>query len=158
MKKGIKTRKLNRSTDARKQLFRSLTRELAEHGFVVTTEAKAKAVKPIVEKLVTRAKVESTANLRLLLKDTGNLETTWRLFAAGKTFAKRPGGYTRLIKFAPRVGDNAQKVKLEWVEKVVLPIRKVETVKSETKEIAPSVKSEKGKVVKKVTKTKKTTK
>lgn len=155
MKKSIKTRKLNRSTDARKQLFRSLTRELAEHGSVITTEAKAKAVKPIVEKLVTRAKVESVANLRLLLKETGNLETTWRLFAAGKTFAKRPGGYTRLIKFSPQVGDNAKKVKLEWVEKVVLPIRKVETVKSETKEVVKSGKSDTDNNAKKVVKVKK---
>ncbi|HCM38027.1 MAG: 50S ribosomal protein L17 [Candidatus Gottesmanbacteria bacterium GW2011_GWB1_43_11] len=119
MKKGIKTRKLGRTTNERKQLFRNLTRSLVMQGFIVTTLAKARAIKPLVEKLVTRAKNNKLSNLRELLTETGDLKIVQGLFEVGKVMIKRPGGYTRLLRLAPQIGNNAPTARLEWVEKIV---------------------------------------
>lgn len=117
MRKRIKTRKFSRTTNERKQLFRNLMRSLVLKGYVVTSAAKAKAVRPIVEKLVTKAKAQSLASFRKLLKETGNVETARGFKELGSLFLQRPGGYLRLIKLGTQVGDNTQLVRLEWVEK-----------------------------------------
>ena len=76
MRKGIGTKKLNRTSNERKQLFRNLIRSLALHGYLVTSEAKAKAVKPIFEKLVTLAKKNTVLEMRRLVSETGNVDVS----------------------------------------------------------------------------------
>lgn len=121
MKKRIKTRKLGRTSNERKQLFRNLIRSLVINGFIITSEAKGKTIKPIVEKLVTLAKENSLTTVRRLTQETGKLEVARVLIDIGALFKSRPGGYLRIIKLANQIGDDTTQVKLEWVEKAIKP-------------------------------------
>lgn len=146
MKKRVSGRKLNRTANERTQLFRQLTRSLVDKGFLVTTQAKAAAIRPQVERLVSQAKNNGLIGFRRLVSVTGNIETARRLVDLGALFAKRQGGYTRTLKIGRRSGDDAELVRLEWVEKlaiatpVVTPaatqIQTVKTVK-EPEKLAP---------------------
>src|SRR5687767_13464613 len=92
-------RKLNRSPAHRLALFRALTRALIEHGRIITTVAKAKAVRPFAEKLITLAKKNTLHSRRLALAKLHDTVAVKRLFEElGPRFADRPGGYTRIIK------------------------------------------------------------
>lgn len=83
---------------------------------IVTTEAKAKAVRPIAEKLITKARKGGLHNHRQILAFLGDQEVTAILMdEVGPRFADRPGGYTRILKLGPRGGDNAPMAKLELV-------------------------------------------
>jgi len=83
---------------------------------IVTTEAKAKAVRPIAEKLITKAKKGGLHNHRQILSYLGDQEIAAILMdEVGPRFADRPGGYTRILKLGPRDGDNAPMAKLELV-------------------------------------------
>jgi len=83
---------------------------------IVTTEAKAKAVRPIAEKLITKAKKGGLHNHRQILSYLGDQEVTAKLMdEVGPRFADRPGGYTRILKLGNRDGDNAPMAKLELV-------------------------------------------
>ena len=83
---------------------------------IVTTEAKAKAVRPIAEKLITKAKMGGLHNHRQILSYLGDQEVTAKLMdEVGPRFADRPGGYTRILKLGNRDGDNAPMAKLELV-------------------------------------------
>lgn len=120
MKKGISGKKLSRTTNERKQLFRNIIREIVDHGFVETTIAKAKAVKPQVEKLVTIAKQKTLASFRRLIAEVVDTDIAKKLEGYGALFEKRPGGYTRIIRVGER-GDGSKMVRLEWVEKIIEP-------------------------------------
>src|SRR5262245_28206527 len=93
-------RKLGRSSTHRLALMRNLTRNLIEHETIITTVAKAKELRPFVEKLITKAKTGTLADRRLVLSRLGNdKETTKKLFdTIGPRFKERPGGYTRILK------------------------------------------------------------
>lgn len=119
MRKGVHTRKLNRTSNERRQLFRNLIREMSQHGYMVTTEARAKAVKPQFEKLITTAKDDSLVSFRKLVAEAGDVRTAKTLQKLGELFAKRAGGYTRLIKLGSQFGNNAKVVRMELVEKLV---------------------------------------
>lgn len=119
MKKRIKTRKLKRTSNERKQLFRNLVTSLVQYGFVVTSEAKAKTIKPIAEKLVTIAKQNSLNSFRQLIANTGDSKVAKGLGEIAALFASRPGGYLKIVKLGVHRGDNTSRVRLEWVEKVV---------------------------------------
>jgi large subunit ribosomal protein L17 len=121
MKKGVHIRKLNRTSNQRRQLFRHLIAEMGEHGFLVTTEARAKAVKPQFEKLITVAKEDSLTAFRKLVAAVGDVDTAKTLQKLGDLFAKRAGGYTRLIKLGTQSGNNAKVVRMELIEKLILP-------------------------------------
>ncbi len=128
MRKRISGKKLNRTTNARKQLFRQLVKSLADRGRLVTTEAKASAIRPIAEKLVNMAKGQNSTNFRRLVAATSDVETAKKLSDLGKLFTKRPGGYTRILKLGRRNGDGAELVQLEWVEQLTVaqPVAKPE--------------------------------
>lgn len=118
MRKRVFGRKLKRTTNQRKALFKSLTNALVLSGRIKTTEAKAKAVKGEIEKLVTKAKKEEKEAIRLLQKSV-SLKTAERLTkVVAPVFKDRPGGYTRIIKIGSRRKDNAAMVILEFVEKI----------------------------------------
>lgn len=147
MRKRVFGRKLKRTTNQRKSLFKSLAEALVLHGRIKTTEAKAKAVKGEIEKLVTHA-IKNDANTLSYLKKHVHTPTAERLILISPVFKGRPGGYTRIIRLGGRKKDNAPMVILEFVEKidVSVPSTKREA-KTEVKKVvtskAASVKIEK---------------
>lgn len=90
-------------------MVRNLAIEVIEHGKVKTTLARARAVKPYVEKLITRAKTDSVASRRLVMSKINNAKAVTALFKdVAPKFSTRAGGYTRIVKIADsRVGDGA---------------------------------------------------
>ncbi len=113
-----KTRhKLSRSSSHRKALLRNLCKEVIEHERIKTTEAKAKAVKPEIEQLITLAKTDDLHSRRQALAALGQDK-----FAVHKLFEEiapryedRQGGYTRIVKIGPRKSDSTEMVFLEFV-------------------------------------------
>ena len=95
--------------------MRSLARSLVLHGRMQTTEAKAKEVRPMLEKLLTRAKNDTLANRRILLASLGDTETTNKLIKVAENYKTRPGGYLRITKMGPRKGDAANMAVIEFV-------------------------------------------
>lgn len=115
-------RTFNRDTNARKALFIGLAKNLIEKEQIKTTLPKAKDLRSVVEKLVTRAKVDSVANRRLVASELGNSSdvAVKKLFAVlGPRYAKRPGGYTRVLKAGFRYGDAAPMAIIEFVDRDV---------------------------------------
>jgi large subunit ribosomal protein L17 len=98
-------------------ILRGLSRSLIEHGRIVTTETKAKRVRPYVEKLITKARKGGLHNRRLALSELRDRKIVHRLFAeVGPKAGDRPGGYTRILKLGPRRGDATQMAILELVD------------------------------------------
>ncbi|MDA3625038.1 50S ribosomal protein L17 [Saccharopolyspora oryzae] len=90
-------------------IMANLATALFEHGRITTTEAKAKRLRPLAERLITKAKKGDLHNRREVLKTIRDKDVVHKLFAEiGPHFAERPGGYTRVIKTMPRKGDNAK--------------------------------------------------
>ena len=113
-----KTRhKLSRSAAHRKSLLRNLAKEVIDHERIKTTEAKAKAVKPEVEKLITLAKRGDLHARREALSTLGQDKfVVYKLFEeVAPRYADRPGGYTRILKLGPRRSDSTEMVFLELV-------------------------------------------
>jgi len=113
-------RTFNRDTNARKALFIGLAKNLIEKEQIKTTLPKAKDLRRVVEKLITRAKVDTVANRRLTASELGNSseKTVKKLFAVlGPRYAKRPGGYTRVLKAGFRYGDAAPMAIIELVDR-----------------------------------------
>ena len=115
-------RTFNRDTNARKALFIGLAKNLIEKEQIKTTLPKAKDLRGVVEKLITRAKVDTVANRRLVASQLGNASdaTVKKLFdVLGPRYAKRPGGYTRVLKAGFRYGDAAPMAIIELVDRDV---------------------------------------
>ena len=110
-------KKLGRDSAHRKALYSNLTGSLIEHGRIKTTEAKAKAVKPYAEKLITLGRRGDLHARRQALAELRTQEIVHKLFAdVAPRMADRPGGYTRIIKIGHRLGDAAEMVYLELVD------------------------------------------
>ena len=110
-------KKLGRDSAHRKALYANLAGALIEHGRIKTTEAKAKAVKPLAEQMITLGKRGDLHARRQALAHLRSQEIVHRLFAdVGPRFAERPGGYSRIVKLGPRPGDAADMVYLELVD------------------------------------------
>ncbi|MBA3402540.1 MAG: 50S ribosomal protein L17 [Actinobacteria bacterium] len=110
-------KKLGRSPAHRKALYSNLASALIAHGRIQTTEAKAKAVKPFAEKLITLGKRGDLHARRQALATLRSNDVVHRLFAViAPRFSERPGGYTRIVKLGPRQGDAAEMVYLELVD------------------------------------------
>ena len=113
-------RTFNRDTNARKALFIGLAKNLIEKEQIKTTLPKAKDLRSVVEKLITRAKVDTVANRRLTAAELGNGsdKAVKKLFTVlGPRYAKRPGGYTRVLKAGFRYGDAAPMAIIELVDR-----------------------------------------
>ena len=116
MPKPKKGRRFGGSASHQKAIFANLATALFEHGRITTTEAKAKALRPYAEKLVTKAKAGTLADRREVLKVIRNKDVVHDLFAEiGPSFEGRSGGYTRIVKTLPRKGDNAPMAIIELV-------------------------------------------
>jgi large subunit ribosomal protein L17 len=110
-------KKLGRDASHRKALYANLAGSLIEHGRIRTTEAKAKAVKPFAEQMITLGKRGDLHARRLALAELRSQDVVHVLFAeVAPRFADRPGGYTRIVKLGPRQGDAAEMVFLELVD------------------------------------------
>ncbi len=115
MRHGNVNRKFGRKTDQRRALLRSLARSLVLEGRIQTTEARAKEIRPLVEKLITRGRTDTVANRRLILSRLGDIETTQKLITTAANYHERPGGYLRIVKMGPRKGDAAAMALIEFV-------------------------------------------
>jgi large subunit ribosomal protein L17 len=110
-------RKLGRDPAHRRALYANLAGALIEHGRIKTTEAKAKAVKPIAEQMITLGRRGDLAARRRALSYLRSKDVVHKLFDdVGPRFADRPGGYARIVKLGPRAGDAADMVYLELVD------------------------------------------
>ena len=117
MRHGDKIKNLSRTASHRKALLSNLACQLISHKSIVTTLAKAKALRVYVEPLITKAKENTTHQRRVVFSHLKDKEAINELFGnvAGKV-AGRPGGYTRIIKLGTRVGDNAETALIELVD------------------------------------------
>jgi large subunit ribosomal protein L17 len=110
-------KKLGRDSAHRKALYSNLAGALIEHGRIQTTEAKAKAVKPIAEQMITLGRRGDLAARRQALAYLRSKDVVHRLFTdVGPRMKDRPGGYSRIVKIGPRQGDAADMVYLELVD------------------------------------------
>ena len=128
-------KKLGRSPAHRKALYSNLAGALIEHGRISTTEAKAKAVKPFAEKMITLGKRGDLHARRQALAALRSNDVVHRLFAdVAPRFAERPGGYTRIVRLGQRQGDAAEMVYLELVdyEPVATPLAVARAPREET--------------------------
>ena len=117
MRHGDKINNLGRKTAHRKALLSNLAISLIEHKRITTTQAKAKALRVYVEPMITKSKSDTTSNRRLVFSKLQDKEIINELFnVVGLKVADRPGGYTRIIKLAPRIGDAAEMAMIELVD------------------------------------------
>lgn len=117
MRHKKKGKKLNRNSGQRKALFRNLIQGLVEHGKIETTIAKAKAIKPIVDKLVHKAKEGTLSARREVMSFLPSKKAANKLvdqIAPG--FRDKVGGAVRIVRTGRRRGDNAMMAKLEWAD------------------------------------------
>jgi large subunit ribosomal protein L17 len=154
MRHNVFGKKLSRSKNERRRLLQSLAREMIVHGGIVTTISKARAVRPLIERLVTNAKKNSEAGrseVRKVLSDRISAQII--IDNSKERFGDRNGGYTRTVKLYNRKSDNTEMVRIEFVDITV------------GKELAPNLEiSDKSQVkvksevkdVKKISKLKKT--
>lgn len=114
-------KKLGRTHSHRKAMTKNMANSVIEHERIVTTIQKAKHVKPFVEKLVTLSKEDTTHNRRQAFAHLRDAEMVTKLFMdLGPRFKDRPGGYCRILRLSkPRLGDNGQRVILEFVDRVL---------------------------------------
>ena len=118
-KKGAR---LGGSPAHQRLILSNLATALFEHGRITTTEAKARVLRPVAEKLITKAKKGDLHNRREVLKTIRNKSVVHVLFTEiAPTFAERPGGYTRITKIGPRKGDNAPMAVIELVTEAYSP-------------------------------------
>jgi len=117
MRHGDTINNLGRKASHRKALLRNLALSLIQHKRIITTLAKAKALRRYIEPLLTRAKVDTQANRRLLFSYLQNKEAIKELYSTiAPAIMNRPGGYTRVLKLGPRHGDGAEMALIELVD------------------------------------------
>lgn len=118
MRHRLSGRQFNRTSAHRQAMFRNMTSSLVEHEIIKTTLAKAKELRMFAEPLITLAKEDSVANRRLAFDRTRSKEAVGKLFTQlGPRYAKRAGGYTRIIKCGYRQGDKAPMAYIELVDR-----------------------------------------
>lgn len=116
MKHHAGMRKLGRERNQRKALLRSLAVNLIRDGRIKTTEAKAKELRPFIERLVTHAKSDTISARRLVAARLGGESKATKLFTTiAPKFKDRQGGYTRIVKLSPRSGDQSPMALIEFV-------------------------------------------
>ncbi|HSJ12683.1 MAG TPA: 50S ribosomal protein L17 [Gillisia sp.] len=117
MRHGKKINHLGRKTAHRKSMLANMACSLIEHKRINTTVAKAKALKQFIEPLVTKSKVDTTHNRRLVFAKLRQKDFVAELFRdVAPKVGDRPGGYTRIIKLGNRLGDNADMALIELVD------------------------------------------
>ncbi|CAN5807889.1 hypothetical protein BH24GEM1_BH24GEM1_26120 [soil metagenome] len=114
MRHRAKGRQLSRTSTHKRAMLNNMAASLFEHGRIVTTEAKAKELRPFAEKLITLARRGDLHAQRLVERRIKDRDTLGKLFTEiGPRFAARPGGYTRILKLGHRPGDGADVARIE---------------------------------------------
>ncbi len=147
-------RQLRRTSEQRLALLRNLAISLIEHGAIETTEAKAKELRPFVEKLITKAKVGTLHARRHAARDVHVRRAADTLFRdVGPAYATRTGGYTRILKMGHRKGDGADMARIEMIgmtadrapgttpPRPTTPEKKAPSKKTPSSPVAPSAAS-----------------
>ena len=117
MRHKIAGRKLGRRTSHRRALYRNMVTDLLRHEKLVTTEPKAKEIRSIAEKMITLGKKSGLHSYRQALSYIIDKKVAEKVFTElAPRYADRPGGYTRITKLGPRLGDGAPMVQLELVQ------------------------------------------
>jgi large subunit ribosomal protein L17 len=138
-KKGAR---LGGSPAHQRLILANLATSLFEHGRITTTEAKARVLRPVAEKLITKAKKGDLHNRRQVLATIRDKGVVHSLFEEiGPRYAERPGGYTRITKIGPRKGDNAPMAVIELVTEEYTPQART-TSKNEAAAPAPAASEE----------------
>src|ERR1700735_1507670 len=152
MRHNVSGYKLKRDVGARKALFRNLVTSVIEHERVVTTVPKAKAVQPLVEKMITLAKRDTLHTRRQAASFLTTPKSVQKLFdTLGTRFGQRPGGYTRITRLGNRKGDGAELAMLELVGSELVKRaaerakRKEERLKAQREGLEPEAEEDKGK-------------
>ncbi|UAB77457.1 50S ribosomal protein L17 [Erythrobacter sp. SCSIO 43205] len=118
MRHGISQRKLSRKSGHRKALFRNMSANLIKHEQIITTRAKAKELRPYIEKLITLAKRGGLSNRRLAMSKLQDETQLKKLFdVLAERYKDRDGGYTRVVKAGPRASDAAEMAIIELVDR-----------------------------------------
>ena len=131
MRHGHGLRKLNRTSSHRVAMFRNMTNSLLRHEMITTTLPKAKELRRVVEPMITLGKTPSLSNRRLAFNRLRDREMVSKLFGElGPRYAKRSGGYLRILKSGFRLGDNAPMAMVELMDR---PEPKEEGAKGEAK-------------------------
>lgn len=117
MRHRAKGRQLSRTSTHKRAMLNNMATSLFEHGRIITTEAKAKELRPFAEKLITLARRGDLHARRLVERKIKSREVLSRLFSEiGPRFAARPGGYTRILKLGHRPGDGADVARIELLD------------------------------------------
>src|SRR5689334_10550634 len=139
MPKPKKGPRLGGSPAHQRLMLSNLATALFEHGRITTTETRARLLRPVAEKLITKAKKGDLHNRREVLKTVHDKSVVHTLFTEiGPTFTERPGGYTRITKIGPRKGDNAPMAVIELVTESYTP----KPAKAKKEKAAPAPKVE----------------
>ena len=118
MRHGVAQKKLNRTASHRTAMFANMAAALIKHEQIVTTLPKAKALRPVVERLITLAKKGDLGSRRLVVSRLRDKEQTGKLFETlAPRYKGRAGGYTRVLKAGFRHGDNAPLAVIEFVDR-----------------------------------------
>ena len=137
MRHGLGLRKLNRTSSHRLAMLRNMTVSLLRHEEIRTTLPKAKELRRVVEPMITLGKSATLANRRLAYDRLRDRDTVSKLFAElGPRYAKRKGGYLRILKSGFRKGDNAPLALVTLMDRPELAAGQGEEKKSEKKEAA----------------------
>lgn len=118
MRHAVKGRKLGRTTSHREALFRNQLQSLVDKERIVTTLPKAKELRPLAERMITRGKHGTVHDRRWVLRWVLSRDLVKKVFdEIAPRFSSRPGGYLRIVKLGPRLGDGAEMAVLELVER-----------------------------------------
>ncbi|MDJ1137660.1 50S ribosomal protein L17 [Streptomyces iconiensis] len=137
MPKPTKGPRLGGSASHQKAMLGNLATALFEHGRITTTEAKARRLRPVAERLITKAKKGDLHNRRQVMRTILDKSVVHTLFTEiGPRYENRPGGYTRITKIGPRRGDNAPMAVIELVEALTVQQTAVGEAEAATKRTA----------------------
>src|SRR5690242_5029475 len=139
MPKPTKGPRLGGSPSHQRLILANLATQLFEHGRITTTESRARTLRPVAEKLITKAKRGDLHNRREVLKTITNKSVVHVLFTEiAPQMAERPGGYTRITKIGPRKGDNAPMAVIELVQEAYAPTARKTTASKAAPKAAPA--------------------
>ena len=117
MRHNVGYKKLGRTSAHRRAMLRNQLASLIDNGRITTTLAKAKALRPVAEKLVTQGRRDSIHARRLVARWVSDRTLVKKLFdEIAPRFVDRPGGYLRIVRLGPRLGDGAEKAIIEFVD------------------------------------------
>ena len=135
MRHGFANKKLNRTSEHRKALLKNMLNSLVKYEQIKTTLPKAKFLKPQAEKLITLGKKDTLHNTKMLVSQLQDMKSANKVKKTlSKRYAKRYGGYTRIIKAGFRYGDNAPMAIIEFVDRDIEAKRVDKKKKDTTKE------------------------